>query len=48
MWLFMMGMSRIYLGVHFLSDVLAGWSISFIWITLLYLLYAKFSGKKTN
>lgn len=48
MWLFMMGMSRIYLGVHFLSDVLAGWSISFIWITLLYLLYAKLSGKKTN
>ena len=48
MWLFIMGMSRVYLGVHFLSDVLAGWSISFIWITLLYLLYAKLSSKKTN
>lgn len=41
-----MGISRIYLGVHFPSDVLAGWSIGFIWITLLYLLYAKFSRTK--
>ena len=47
-WLLIMGISRIYLGVHFPSDVLAGWSISFIWITLLYMLYAKFSRAKTN
>lgn len=45
-WLFSMGISRIYLGVHFPSDVLAGWSIGFIWITLLYLLYTKFSHTK--
>lgn len=45
-WLLSMGISRIYLGVHFPSDVLAGWSIGFIWITLLYLLYAKFSHTK--
>jgi len=47
-WLFIMGISRVYLGVHFPSDVLAGWSIGFIWITLLYLLYVKFSRAKTN
>ncbi|CAB1210531.1 phosphatase PAP2 family protein [Acinetobacter bouvetii] len=47
-WLLLMGISRVYLGVHFPSDVLAGWSIGFIWITLLYLLYAKFSRAKTN
>ncbi|MFH7804261.1 MULTISPECIES: phosphatase PAP2 family protein [unclassified Acinetobacter] len=47
-WLFVMGISRVYLGVHFPSDVLAGWSISFIWITLLYLLYAKLSREKRN
>ena len=47
-WLLIMGFSRVYLGVHFPSDVLAGWSISFIWITLLYMLYAKFSRAKTN
>ena len=45
-WLLIMGISRVYLGVHFPSDVLAGWSIAFIWITLLYLLYAKFSHTK--
>ncbi|WP_407303898.1 phosphatase PAP2 family protein [Acinetobacter sp.] len=47
-WLLIMGISRVYLGVHFPSDVLAGWSISFIWITLLYMLYAKFSRTKTH
>ena len=47
-WLLIMGFSRVYLGVHFPFDVLAGWSISFIWITLLYMLYAKFSRAKTN
>lgn len=36
-WFILMGCSRVYLGVHFPSDVLAGWSISFIWITLLYI-----------
>lgn len=48
MWLSVMGISRVYLGVHFPSDVLAGWSVSFIWITLLYLLYAKLSREKIN
>ena len=48
LWLVIMGLSRVYLGVHFPSDVLAGWSISFIWISLLYLGYAKFNRAKTN
>ena len=42
LWLVIMGLSRVYLGVHFPSDVLAGWSISFIWITLLYLILTKY------
>ncbi|MDM1285071.1 phosphatase PAP2 family protein [Acinetobacter indicus] len=46
MWMLLMGISRVYLGVHFPSDVLSGWSISFIWITLLYLILIKYSQRK--
>ena len=42
-WMLSMGISRVYVGVHFPSDVLSGWSISFIWIALLYLIYIKCS-----
>ena len=42
LWMIVMGISRVYAGAHYPSDVLSGWSISFIWITLLYWLMAKY------
>lgn len=48
LWMLMMGISRVYLGVHFPSDVLAGWGISMIWISLLYLLYGRYNLLNTN
>lgn len=32
------GFTRVYLGVHYPSDIVAGWSISFIWVLLVYIL----------
>ncbi|RLL35522.1 phosphatase PAP2 family protein [Acinetobacter cumulans] len=42
LWMIVMGISRVYAGAHYPSDVLSGWSISFIWITLLYLAISKY------
>lgn len=36
-WALMMGLSRIYLGVHYPSDVLAGWGLGCTWISLLWI-----------
>ncbi len=35
-WMFCMGLSRVYLGVHYPSDVLAGWALGWGWIFLVY------------
>ncbi|WMJ81098.1 phosphatase PAP2 family protein [Clostridium sp. MB40-C1] len=37
----LIGISRIYVGVHYLSDVLAGCALSAIWVFLILLIYRK-------
>ncbi|WP_192823434.1 phosphatase PAP2 family protein [Rufibacter sp. LB8] len=38
-WIFLIGFSRVYLNVHYASDVLAGWAAGFFWLVIaLYLL----------
>ncbi|QNF31208.1 phosphatase PAP2 family protein (plasmid) [Adhaeribacter swui] len=52
-YIFLMGLSRIYLGVHFLTDVTAGFLLGFLWLLVSisvveYLTYRKVKKSKVN
>ncbi|MFC0274975.1 phosphatase PAP2 family protein [Metabacillus herbersteinensis] len=44
--IFAIGMSRIYLGVHYPSDVIAGYFISAFWLTFLIWFYQRYKEKR--
>lgn len=44
----LIGLSRLYLGVHYLSDVLAGYAIGFIWILISFAFSKKENSSPTS
>lgn len=40
------GISRLYLGVHYATDVIAGFAVAFVWLTLCFFLEKKFFSKR--
>jgi undecaprenyl-diphosphatase len=45
---FLVGLSRIYLGVHFPGDILGGMTVGFIWASLLSYFYKEAQGASLN
>jgi undecaprenyl-diphosphatase len=42
---FLVGISRVYLGVHYPTDVLAGWIMGFVWASICWLVAQRFEAK---
>lgn len=45
-YIIIIGISRMYLGVHYPSDILAGWLVSFVWTLLVYRALYEYTRRK--
>lgn len=46
LYMIIIGFSRLYLGVHFPSDILGGWSVSLLWVVIVHAIFKRFSGQE--
>ena len=44
-WSGLIGISRVYLGVHWASDVCAGWALGYAWATLMFVVLFRVNGR---
>lgn len=44
----LIGLSRVYVGVHYISDVIGGWAIAFLWVFISLLIFTKRTVKNDN
>ncbi|WP_419580304.1 phosphatase PAP2 family protein [Stieleria magnilauensis] len=45
---FLVGLSRVYLGAHYPTDVLAGWTAGIVWSLLVWIIANRISSRRVS